>query len=343
MHYDEEMTQRLLAGLPISLYPIGQWLCPDLSQYSIEQDDGRGFTVHIALREELPGRLSSHVHKKELLLNSPIQLRFVSQHFEPQEYTDDQSMKFLTLTDELAIIEFETKQTTVYFIEQIKTALFNFKWLDISALQAVTELFDISWGKEILTYKVGKHSHFSVPSPISSEINITFKQAKTVHEQEFSIESLDVMLGLIGGYTALLWGVLGYCMNGYEGFKYNNSVIGAIYNAYPTGGPGKEPAASFDEAAEFMERDVQTGGKFDYGYMEYWRAWVLSICCCCCRSCRCCKTSIKRFENYEDAREKFKDELDVTRILNAVRMAEFMSMITLKKYQRHLVNHFRRY
>ena len=36
-------------------------------------------------------------------------------------------------------------------------------------------------------------------------------------------------------------------------------------------------------------------------------------------------------------------ELDMQRILNAVRLTEFMSLLTLKRYQRLLVSHFRRY
>ena len=36
-------------------------------------------------------------------------------------------------------------------------------------------------------------------------------------------------------------------------------------------------------------------------------------------------------------------ELDVKRLLNAVRMAEFLSVITLKSYQRRIIPRFRRY
>ena len=71
---------------------------------------------------------------------------------------------------------------------------------------------------------------------ISSEwtwtvIAIYFRKSVTVVKQEFSINSLDTILGLIGGYIAILWGVVHFCFGGYESFKYLNSVIGQNYDA----------------------------------------------------------------------------------------------------------------
>ena len=52
---------------------------------------------------------------------------------------------------------------------------------------------------------------------------------------------------------------------------------------------------------------------------------------------------MKRYESYNEAKDTLAQEFDVQRLLNAVRLTEFMSMITLKRYQRLLVSHFRRY
>ena len=52
---------------------------------------------------------------------------------------------------------------------------------------------------------------------------------------------------------------------------------------------------------------------------------------------------MKRFESYNAATATLDAELDINRVINAVRLSEFMSMLSLKRYQRLLVSHFRRY
>ena len=52
---------------------------------------------------------------------------------------------------------------------------------------------------------------------------------------------------------------------------------------------------------------------------------------------------MKRYESYKSAARRLDAELDINRVLNAVRLTEFMAMLNLKRYQRLLVSHFRRY
>ena len=41
------------------------------------------------------------------------------------------------------------------------------------------------------------------------------------------------MLGLVGGFTGLLWTALAVLLGGYETFKLENSLIGAVYPTSP--------------------------------------------------------------------------------------------------------------
>ena len=71
-----------------------------------------------------------------------------------------------------------------------------------------------------------------------------------------SVDALDLILGLLGGYAAILWGVMTYSMSGYESFKFNNSVIGAIYSASPGGG-ADDAADNLTEAKDEMRHEVE--------------------------------------------------------------------------------------
>ena len=77
------------------------------------------------------------------------------------------------------------------------------------------------------------------------------------------MDSLDLILGLLGGYSAILWGVVAYSLGGYESFKFNNSIIGAIYSASPGGGED-DPAGDLREAKDEMRHEVENQGRFFY-------------------------------------------------------------------------------
>ena len=72
-----------------------------------------------------------------------------------------------------------------------------------------------------------------------------------------------MVLGLLGGYYAILWGTLKFCINGYEEFKFNNSVVGTVYSASQTG-PDKESSESLKRAEEDMKDEVKADGRFFY-------------------------------------------------------------------------------
>ena len=61
-----------------------------------------------------------------------------------------------------------------------------------------------------------------------------YRQARVLYIEEWAIDSLDVVLGLVGGFTSLLWTALSILLGGYETFKFENSLIGAVYPTSPT-------------------------------------------------------------------------------------------------------------
>ena len=44
------------------------------------------------------------------------------------------------------------------------------------------------------------------------------------------MSSIDILLGLIGGFVGLIWDLLGYTLGGYESFKFSTALISEIYS-----------------------------------------------------------------------------------------------------------------
>ena len=86
-------------------------------------------------------------------------------------------------------------------------------------------------------------------------------------------------------------------------------------------------------------------GKFYYRYSEYITTWLLSFCCCCKSSRESTWWRKRKFEydRYEKAVDKLNQQIDIVKFVESQRLAEFMSRLFLKPYQRALVQSFQEY
>ena len=136
-------------------------------------------------------------------------------------------------------------------------------------------------------------------------VTVEYTQAREVYTQDFAIQSIDIVLGLVGGFTGLLWAVLAILLGGYETFKLENSLIGAVYPTSPYGGDDDDVHApdleSESEARRSLMSIVAQRGKYFYNYSEYLLSSYLRIfcCCACSRNYRCLKRRINKLERHE--------------------------------------------
>ena len=132
---------------------------------------------------------------------------------------------------------------------------------------------------------------------------------------------------------------------GYEAFKYQNSLIGAVYPTAP-----KMKKLSRDEiegqhkAKSQMMQTVAERGKYWYDYSEYLCAQILvSWCCSCFKKCDCVKRRAKRLKRHERAYEKLTDEIDIVKLLYVQRIGQFIAKLILRKHQRALITSFKNF
>ena len=135
---------------------------------------------------------------------------------------------------------------------------------------------------------------------------------------------------------------------GYESFKFENSLIGAVYPTSPQdfqedndeAGPQSER-----KAKQEMMRTVAERGRYWYTYQEYMFVWLLKTCCCCFCSANSSwyKRRLEKYERHEQASEKLQHEIDIINLLYVQRIGKFIAKLILKKHQRALVTSFKKY
>ena len=96
--------------------------------------------------------------------------------------------------------------------------------------------------------------------------------------------SLDVLLGLVGGLSAVVFGALNLFLGSYQQFKYENSLIGSIYSTAPGDDNDEVPKSEIKAQNELMNK-VAERGKYFYSIREYaYFMPVVLLCSCCCKN-----------------------------------------------------------
>ena len=69
--------------------------------------------------------------------------------------------------------------------------------------------------------------------------------------------SLDILLGVVGGLSSIVWGFIALIFNGYEEFKLQNSLISKIYPVQKTSYDPKSKAnKSYTEQQQHAQRSM---------------------------------------------------------------------------------------
>ena len=151
--------------------------------------------------------------------------------------------------------------------------------MDTSAISVV------NLGKSFENYKIETERKRST-NIAAADQDLVFRQvlnqSRVVHKQTWAYESLDLVLGLVGGLAGVVWSTLGYLLGDYEQFKYENSLIGKIYPTSPKvqddeGDDDGNKLSDESEAKDTMLRIVAERGKYFYNYSEYWFASFLRL------------------------------------------------------------------
>ena len=153
--------------------------------------------------------------------------------------------------------------------------------------------FDLSqfgslFGKDCETYILTDTEAFpfEAKSPIIPIFTQILLQDRSYLVTTWSVQSLDIVLGLIGGFVGLIWDLLGYSLGGYESFKFSTALISEIYSTTDKSRMMKDSVPdNHADACTDLKKGLETQARYEYSYREYFCSWLLLKPLCCFKSC----------------------------------------------------------
>lgn len=171
----------------------------------------------------------------------------------------------------------------------------------------------------------------------------TFNQSIKIVETQWSIDSIDLILGFIGGMAGLIWSILGFVLGSYQNFAFESSMINNFYGVSKMNPEADSPDTD-ELATNEVKRSLANKKRYMYTYREYIGTKIMSMSCFAkCFKNRLDAERIQRFERHAETTDRLEQELDFVRLIRNLRVFEFISRLLLKKYQRVLVQSFRKY
>ena len=264
----------------------------------------------------------------------------INRYFDPTVYKANGFMPFIAVTcDEFDLVYKLTVRQELY-ITLNDISYYNFPYVDTSQLAYP----DMS--QKFKDYKTLKQSSSTFLDSSNTKLfYLRIMQAREYTEIVLSIQSLDLVLGLVGGLVGIIWTALALLVGPYEEFKFQTSLVGSIYPVSPQKDKDEPPVANRDEAKEVLEGTIVDSDKFSYDFTDYIFTWILRTCCCCCvkKNSFWWKKQEFKYQRYEDATERLNKEIDIVKHVSNLRISGFLAKLILRKHQRALVRSFRDY
>ena len=107
---------------------------------------------------------------------------------------------------------------------------YDFSIVDTSQIEA------LDFGQTFADYKtdVVQNTYLIDYQRLKSTVFVSqIVQSRKYSTVVWSINSLDLILGLVGGFTAMIWATLAFCISNYEDFSFQQSLIGSVNPTSP--------------------------------------------------------------------------------------------------------------
>ena len=145
---------------------------------------------------------------------------------------------------------------------------------------------------------------------------IHYCASRRLETKVIGINSLDIVIGLVGGFIAIISSILQSILGTFESFRLENTIIRYFYWTSPTKKMNElyEPEDE-QQAKQALVKSVATRGKYWYNFHEYIFANFLVKCFCCTNNWDCHKKRREKLERHLSATAMLEHELDIINVI----------------------------
>ena len=161
--------------------------------------------------------------------NSILLTSEITFYFDPEEYLNVGYQKAIVKETEFQLLNSLVCTHISSAISKTAIEFFSFKWLDTSSISA------LKFSKELVSWNVESKTKNTSPGRPQGFAIFTslYTQSRSQYTITWSVQSLDIVLGLVGGVSGVVWAVFAYTIGDFEAFRYENALIGSIYPTSP--------------------------------------------------------------------------------------------------------------
>ena len=185
-----------------------QWMCPNMTHFLLKQQTSR---------------LEFQLTPVEVKWNTQTMFRIweIDLYVEPNHYRETGLRNALrNIIAEFAPNKSGLQKKTIW-VSLSNELFFDFHYFDTSGID-ILDLAD-----HYPAYFI-QESYWNTYSE-GSGFFLSIVQDRQYQNKTIAIKSVDVILGIVGGLSSIVWGFLYIVMGGYQEFKLENSLIGTTF------------------------------------------------------------------------------------------------------------------
>ena len=123
---------------------------------------------------------------------------------------------------------------------------------------------------------------------------------------QWSIDSIDLILGFIGGMSEVIWIIVSFMLGSYLNFHYESSMIRNFYGSSKVHMNSDTPTDT-KSAQDDVKKSIESRKKYNYSYLEYLTTKFMKACCL--NKCLS-EQAASRFERHAETTERLEEELN---------------------------------
>ena len=163
-------------------------------------------------------------------------------------------------------------------------------------------------------------------------------------QREFRSDTLIGNFGTLGGFFGVMYGLIQLVIGGFEEFAYESSLRRRLYtqNKKP---PRSDQVYEKDEYEQEVADTILNRRQLEYYYWEHLLTSCMLFCCWCSsvQSKDWYKRHKLRNELFEEANDRLEGETDILHFIRTSRILNFITLYSLRRNQRQLVQYFKAY